>query len=79
MRGGGGGAGAVVKAACSESREIAGSSPALWHPGLEFRILCLEGDVISLISLSSGGSHGPLKPTTCTLNLIYFISIFAVQ
>ena len=27
-------------------------------PGLEFRILCLEGSVISFISPSSGGSTG---------------------
>ena len=33
-------------------------------PGLEFRILCLEDSVISIISPSSGGSPGPggLKP-----------------
>ena len=29
-------------------------------PGLEFRILCLEGSVISFISPSSGGSPGPI-------------------
>ena len=28
-------------------------------PGIEFRIPCLEGSVISFISPSSGGSHGP--------------------
>ena len=28
-------------------------------PGLEFRILCLKGSVISFISTSSGGSPGP--------------------
>ena len=28
-------------------------------PGLEFRILCLEDSVISIISPSSGGSPGP--------------------
>ena len=29
-------------------------------PGFEFRILCLEGSVISLIISSSGGSLGPI-------------------
>ena len=29
-------------------------------PGLEFRILCLEDSVISIISTSSGGSPGPV-------------------
>ena len=29
-------------------------------PGLEFRILCLEDSVISIISPSSGGSLGPV-------------------
>ena len=29
-------------------------------PGLKFRILCLEGSVISIISSSSGGSPGPV-------------------
>ena len=29
-------------------------------PTFEFRILCLEGSVISLISPSSGGSPGPI-------------------
>ena len=31
-------------------------------PGLEFRILCLEDSVISIISPSSGGSPGPVYP-----------------
>ena len=31
-------------------------------PGLEFRILCLEDSVISIISPSSGGSPGPVQP-----------------
>ena len=31
-------------------------------PGLEFRILCLEDSVISIISSSSGGSPGPVYP-----------------
>ena len=30
-------------------------------PGLEFRILCLEDSVISIISPSSGGSPGPFS------------------
>ena len=29
-------------------------------PGLEFRILCLDGSVVSLISPSSGGSPDPI-------------------
>ena len=33
---------------------------SLRPPGLEFRILCLEGSVISLISPFSGGSPGPI-------------------
>ena len=37
-------------------REVACSAP----PGLEFRILCLEDSVISIISPSSGGSPGPV-------------------
>ena len=36
-------------------REVACSAP-----GLEFRILCLEDSVISIISPSSGGSPGPV-------------------
>ena len=33
------------------------------QPGLEFRILCLEGSgVITFILPSSGGSHGPVWP-----------------
>ena len=36
-------------------REVACSASAL-----EFRILCLEDSVISFISLSSGGSPGPV-------------------
>ena len=34
-------------------------------PGFEFRILCLEGSVISIISSSSGGSARPVLPM-CT-------------
>ena len=33
-------------------------------PGLEFRILCLEDSVISIISPSSGGSPGPGENTS---------------
>ena len=31
-------------------------------PGLEFRILCLEDSIISIISPSSGASPGPVQP-----------------
>ena len=34
-------------------------------PGLEFRILCLEGSVISFISPSSGGYPGPVCSQRC--------------
>ena len=37
-----------------------GSVLGLGPPGLEFRILCLEDSVISIISPSSGGSPGPV-------------------
>ena len=37
-----------------------GSVLGLGPPGLEFRILCLEDCVISIISPSSGGSPGPV-------------------
>ena len=37
-----------------------GNVLGLGPPGLEFRILCLEGSVISIISPSSGGSPGPV-------------------
>ena len=37
-----------------------GSVLDLRPPGPEFRILCLEGSVISFISPSSGGSPGPV-------------------
>ena len=96
----GGGPGAVVKAACLESRRSRvqtttlafkfhknklflprslvmiqycleppwprGGVLGLRPPGLEFRILCLEGSVIPFISPSSGGSPGPLLPIMCT-------------
>ena len=39
-------------------REVACSAPR--PPGLEFRVLCLEDSVISIISPSSGGSPGPV-------------------
>ena len=39
-------------------REVA--CVGLRPPGLEFRILCLEDSVISIISPSSGGSPGPV-------------------
>ena len=38
-----------------------GSVLGLRPPGLEFRILCLEGSVILIISPSSGGSPGPQR------------------
>ena len=34
--------------------------PCLRPPALEFRVLCLEGSVISFISPYSGGSPGPV-------------------
>ena len=37
-----------------------GSVLGLGPLGFEFRILCLEGSVLSLISPSSGGSPGPI-------------------
>ena len=37
-----------------------GSVLGLRPPGLEFRILCLEDSVISIISPASGGSPGPV-------------------
>ena len=37
-----------------------GSVLSLRPPGFEFRILCLEDSVISIISPSSGGSPGPV-------------------
>ena len=39
---------------------IEGSVLDLRPPGIEFRILCLEDSVISIISPSSGGSPGPV-------------------
>ena len=44
----------IVRSLCD--REVAWSAS---DPGLKFRILCLERSVISFISPSSGGFHGP--------------------
>ena len=43
---------------CGEPPWPRGSVLGLRPPGLEFRILCLEDSVISIISPSSGGSPG---------------------
>ena len=45
---------------CGEPPWPRGSVLGLRPPGLEFRILCLEDSVISIISPSSGGSPGPV-------------------
>ena len=45
---------------CGEPSCPRGSVLGLRPPGLEFRILCLEDSVISIISPSSGGSPGPV-------------------
>ena len=45
---------------CGEPPWPRGSVLGLRPPGLEFRILCLEGSVISIISSSSGGFPGPV-------------------
>ena len=45
---------------CGEPPWPRGSVLGLRPPGLEFRILCLEGSVISIISPSLGGSPGPV-------------------
>ena len=45
---------------CGEPPWQRASVLSLRPPGFEFRILCLEGSVISLISPSSGGSPGPV-------------------
>ena len=45
---------------CGEPPWPRGSVLGLRPPGLEFRILCLEESVISIISPSSGGSPGPV-------------------
>ena len=45
---------------CGEPPRPRGSVLGLRPPGLEFRILCLEDSVISIISPSSGGSPGPV-------------------
>ena len=46
---------------CGEPPWPRGSLLGLRPPGLEFRILCLEDSVISIISQSSGGSPGPVE------------------
>ena len=45
---------------CGEPPWPRGSVLGRRPPGLEFRILCLEDSVISIISPSSGGSPGPV-------------------
>ena len=45
---------------CGEPPCARGSVLGFRPPGFVFRILCLEGSVISLISPSSGGSPGPI-------------------
>ena len=45
---------------CGEPPWPRGSVLGLRPPGLEFRILCLEDSVISIISPPSGGSPGPV-------------------
>ena len=47
---------------CGEPPWPGGSVLDVWPPWLEFRILCLEGSVISFISPSSAGSPGPSYP-----------------
>ena len=47
---------------CGEPPWPRGSVLGLRPPGLEFRILCLEDSVISIISTSSRGSPGPVSP-----------------
>ena len=47
---------------CGEPPWPRGSEFGLRPPGLEFRILCLEDSVISIISPSSRGSPGPVQP-----------------
>ena len=47
---------------CGEPPWPRGSVLDLRPPGLEFRILCVEDCVISIISPSSGGSPGPVYP-----------------
>ena len=45
---------------CGEPPWPKGSVLGVRPPGFAFRILCVEGSVISLISLSSGGSPDPI-------------------
>ena len=45
---------------CGEPPRPRGSVLGFRPPGPEFRIMCLEDSVISIISPSSGGSPGPV-------------------
>ena len=45
---------------CEDPPLPKGSVLGLKPPGLEFRIMCLEGSVILFISPSSDDSHGPV-------------------
>ena len=51
-------------------------------PGFEFRIMCLEGSVISRISPSSGASPGPNKPVCAQkwpkARFIYFLRLLHI-
>ena len=47
---------------CGEPPWPRGSVLGLRPPGREFRIMCLEDSVISIISPSSGGSPGQVNP-----------------
>ena len=51
---------------CGEPPWPRGSVLGLRPPGLEFRILCLEDSVISIISPSSGGFSWPSLAYMCT-------------
>ena len=53
---------------CGKSPLPRASVLGLKPQGLEFRILCLEGSVISFISLSSGVSPDPDKPICIQLS-----------
>ena len=57
-----------------------GSVLGLRPPGLEFRILWLEGSVISFISPPSGGSPGPAQPICAHMwpNTPLFIILFTI-
>ena len=45
---------------CEETQWLRGSVLGLRPPGLEFRIMCLEDSVISIISPYSGASPSPV-------------------